>query len=266
MHARYLATAPGGRPRDMTHHRFQTQFSEALVAPLAPNPSKRFAVYRNNVFVGLVEALRARFPAIENAVGTEFFIALARDYASRHQPRSPVMTEYGADFPDFIKACDALRDYPWLHDVARLEMKLTEIYHARDQNPIGASAFAGLTPEALATLRITFIDACAILNSEFPIVTLWQMNSGQIEPAPINDFEPQSALISREDYDVAVQALSHHDAVFLDNLSAGQSLSDAILAAQSLNADFDPQNALSIIISKGLVVSLNSTSPEIAKS
>ena len=165
--------------------------------------------------------------------------------------------DYGDTFPDFIADCDALRDYSWLGDLARLEMIMTNIYHARDQQPIPASAFAGLTPESLASLRITVIDACAILKSRFPLVTLWKMNVGQIEPAPINDLRPEAVLIYRDGYDVAVHALTHDDAKFLDALQAGEDISHAISMAQRINAEFDPHHSLSIVISKGLILAIN---------
>ena len=248
----------------MTHHQFQTQFSEILAAPVSPNLSKRIAVYRNNVFVGLVEALRARYPAIVNAVGIEFFNALARDFAAFHQPRSPVMMDYGSDFPDFIEQCDALQDYPWMSDVARLERGMTEIYHARDQESVSASLFAGLTSQSLATLRVKFIDACALICSKYPLVTLWRMNRGQIEPAPLDDLKPESALVYRENYEVEVKAQSQDEGVFLKAVIDGQNLNDAIETALEHNAAFDPHNVLSFLIGKNLILSLHSEILEVS--
>src|SRR5579864_7312457 len=44
-------------------------------------PERRFAVYRNNVAAGLVEALATRFPVVKRLVGDEFFRAMAHLYA-----------------------------------------------------------------------------------------------------------------------------------------------------------------------------------------
>jgi Putative DNA-binding domain len=43
---------------------------------------RRFAVYRNNVVAGLVDALARRFPVVCRLVGDEFFRAMARVYAT----------------------------------------------------------------------------------------------------------------------------------------------------------------------------------------
>ena len=67
----------------------------------------RFAVYRNNVDVGLTKALAQRFPVAERLVGDEFFAGMARAYVPVQAAASPLMIEYGDDFPDFIAALRA---------------------------------------------------------------------------------------------------------------------------------------------------------------
>jgi len=62
----------------------------------------RFAVYGNNVVVGLMEALQANFPATCRVVGDKFFRAMAREFVMLEPPTSPILLDYGAGFPDFI--------------------------------------------------------------------------------------------------------------------------------------------------------------------
>src|SRR5512139_1905424 len=91
----------------------QRRFAVALLDPALPTPaglvgpdgkpsSMRFAVYRNNVIVGLTQTLKDAFPAVHRIVGSEFFHALARAYVVGALPRSPMLFDYGAGFPDFI--------------------------------------------------------------------------------------------------------------------------------------------------------------------
>jgi hypothetical protein len=76
---------------------FETSFARALLDTAQPIPSGitahnaaiptgRFAVYRNNVVVGLVNALRSRFPVVEKIVGEEFFAAMARVFVLERPP------------------------------------------------------------------------------------------------------------------------------------------------------------------------------------
>src|SRR5918911_1682786 len=87
----------------------QKHFAAALLDRSKPvpdgirsRPERRFAVYRNNVYVSLVAALATRFPVCRALVGDDFFGAMARDFVAAHPPRSPLLMTYGDDFGDFI--------------------------------------------------------------------------------------------------------------------------------------------------------------------
>jgi len=101
-----------------THLDVQDEFADALLSVATPVPSslkgaairradRRFAVYRNNVAVSLVEALGARFPVVKRLVGEEFFRAMAHAFVSREPPLSPLLIHYGETFPAFIEEFDA---------------------------------------------------------------------------------------------------------------------------------------------------------------
>jgi Putative DNA-binding domain len=88
-------------------------FAAALGEPSAPPPAtthgrmgapdaRRFAVYRNNVAVGLIGALEARYPVSRRLAGDDLFRAMARAFVRAHRPRSPVMIAYGGEFPEFV--------------------------------------------------------------------------------------------------------------------------------------------------------------------
>ena len=88
-------------------------FAAALDDPSAATPAmthgrmgapdaRRFAVYRNNVAVGLIGALEARYPVSRRIAGDELFRAMARAFVRAHKPRTPVMIAYGEEFPEFV--------------------------------------------------------------------------------------------------------------------------------------------------------------------
>ena len=65
---------------------------------------KRYNVYRNNVTVSLIDALAAVYPAVQRITGVDFFRAMARFHVRATPPTSPLLFEYGRDFPAFIEA------------------------------------------------------------------------------------------------------------------------------------------------------------------
>src|SRR5277367_5435767 len=87
-----------------------------VVGPNGKGAVKRYNVYRNNVTVSLIDALAAVFPATQRITGVAFFRAMARFHVRATPPRSPLLFEYGHDFPDFIAQYEYARPMPWLPD------------------------------------------------------------------------------------------------------------------------------------------------------
>lgn len=222
-----------------------------LTAHTSREPVKRFAVYRNNVMVGLVNALRARFPATEKIVGAEFFFAMARLFVAAHPPRSKILSDYGDDLPGFIAAFAPAAELRYLPDVARLEAARTRAYHAADAMPISPGALALLDPAKLGEIRVTLHPSLQIVRSRFPVVTIWAMNSGETPLGPIDETQAEDALILRPAYEVFVRGLPAGGAAFLLALSDGATLAAAAEAALAETADFDLTANLAGLIGSG---------------
>jgi len=232
----------------------------AVTSHTARGPQKRFAVYRNNVIVGLVEALRTQFTATENIVGSEFFAAMARVYVSTEPPRSPVLVNYGEGFPGFIEKFEPAAELPYLADVARLEVARTRAYHAADAAPLEPSRWQEIDPSALVGARVVLHPSLQILRSSQPVVTIWSMNAGESEPASIEDCEAEDALIVRPHLNVEVRRLPAGGATFLQALGLGATLGDAAATAAADHPQFDLAANLAGLIGAGLATELHCTS------
>ncbi len=129
---------------------YAAAFAAALINPDHETPAvvtgpsgkaaiKRYNVYRNNVTVSLIEALAAIYPAVQRITGVEFFRAMARSHIRATPPTSPLLFEYGRDFPAFIEQYEYARSMPWLADTARVERAWLDAYHAADAGPLSAA-------------------------------------------------------------------------------------------------------------------------------
>lgn len=238
----------------------EDDFSVALLDPDLPAPSainpahrSRFAIYRNNVALSLVEALATRFPAVRRVVGEDFFTQAARLFVTEHPPTSRMLALYGDGFADFLDRLPACAEVPYLGDLARLEAARTHAYHAADATPLGADTLARLSPDTLGDLRLTLHPAVTIIKSAYPIVTIWAMNSGDRPLAEIEDWQGEAALISRPEFDVEVRASPPGGAAFLTALGEAATLAEAAAAAQACALTFDLALNLSALFSTGLV-------------
>lgn len=227
---------------------------EGLISHASNEPRARFAVYRNNVMVGLVGALEARFPATRRIVGAEFFAAMAHVFATAHPPHSPLMMFYGDTFANFIAGFEPAAEVPYLADVARLEAARTRAYHAADAEPLGPEALANIAQEALSHLHFSLHPSLEIISSAFPIVTIWAMNAGDTELAPVTDWQGEDAIVARPHLDVEVRILPSGGKIFLQNLAAGAPLARAADAAFAGSPEFDLSINLAALFGIGLVV------------
>ncbi len=244
---------------------FQRAFATALLDPellpppgvvshLSTSPRGRFSVYRNNVMVALTGALEARFPASRRIVGAEFFAAMARAFAASSPPRSPVMMVYGDAFPAFIESFEPAASVPYLADVARLEAARTRAYHAADAEPLARERLVEALQGEAETLCFTLHPSIELVSSSHPIVTIWAMNAGETEVAPIEDWQGEEALVSRPCLDVEVRRLPSGAAGFLEALRGGAPLAAAVATALAATPGFDLAENLVTLLGARLVV------------
>ena len=257
------------RPPD--HAATQARFHAALWVPEAPEgfDARRFAVYRNNVQHGLTRALAARFPTVERLLGVESFTAVARVFAATHPPKTPVLLDWGDDFPAFLGGFPPLVKRRWLADVARLEWARGRAYHAADAPVADPAALAVADPGAL---HLRLAPSVIAFSSPWPAVSLWQQNQPDAKPAPRPVSGPVSGPVSEpvsEPVSVparAEQALiarTRGFAVIVEPLHPAQfAVLAALLAGQTLAgaaADTDPAPLLAHLLRHGLIAAIGDT-------
>ena len=242
----------------------QTAFAQALFNPALPtppevtsfngsDPAQRFAVYRNNVMVSLIDGLAAKFPVVEMLVGTDFFRAMAQVFAAQFPPKSKLMALYGDAFPDFIDSFAPAASVPYLADVARLEVARVAAYHAADAPCWRAEDFAALEQESLFDTILVLQPGAQILSSRFAIGSIWATHQSAPDMAAICTDTPEAVLVCRPHLDVEVTLLPPGAAEFLQGLSQQQTISNAADKAFGAAPDFDLGAAFQILINSGVV-------------
>jgi Putative DNA-binding domain len=229
---------------------YTAAFAAALIDPERETPAiiagsagkgavRRYNVYRNNVMVSLIDALAAVYPAVQRITGVDFFRAMARFHVRATPPTSPLLFEYGRDFPAFIERYELAQAMPWLADTARIERAWLDAYHAEDAVSLSAETLAAVAPERLADLVFIAHPATRIVQSTFSALTIFAANRSGEKVGRIDASSPEDALITRPDLDVMVRRLPPGGAVFLLNLMTGQSLGEAAAAALQASPAFD---------------------------
>lgn len=239
----------------------QAAFAQALLDPAQALPDgitsargaadpARFAVYRNNVHVGLTAALAKRFPVIRRLVGEDFFTGMARVYVGLHKPASPLLFRYGDGFPGFIEQFEPARNVVYLADVARIEAAWTDAYHAEDAEPLPIGQLAALANDSLHRARLVTHPAATLVSSPHPAGTIWAAHQADVV-TPVRMQRPETVLVARSAMDVSVHVLPAADVAFVENLFAGLTLGGAAARAAARDASFDFGAALVGLVSIG---------------
>lgn len=219
-----------------------------IVSYRGDNDSKRFAVYRNNVHVGLVAVLAAKYPVCRQLVGEEFFTAMARVYVAGYKPSSPVMIHYAADFSAFIGGFAGARSVPYLADMAALEQAWSVAYNAADETPATLPEILAIDPEDLPDLALKSHPAVGLLQSGHPIGSIWaahQTAGVSVRPGS------EAVLLTRPEADVRVTVIPSADAAFVDALLQGSNIGDAVERTMKDHPEFDFGQAMVGLCSLG---------------
>ncbi|HEY0144608.1 MAG TPA: DNA-binding domain-containing protein [Methylovirgula sp.] len=247
---------------------FAAEFSPALINPERETPDavtgpngklaiKRFNVYRNNVTVSLIDALASIYPAVQRITGVDFFRAMARFHIRATPPHSPLLFEYGRDFPAFIERYQYAQSLPYLGDVARVERAWLDAYHAADASPLAPEALAAVSPERLADVVFIPHPATRIVRSQFSAVTIFAANRTDGPIGLIESAVPEDALITRPDLEVVVRHLPPGGAIFLTHLVAGETLGAAVAATLEIEPSFDIPASISGMIEAGAFTTID---------
>jgi hypothetical protein len=248
----------------------QRKFNAALIDPDLPVPTgvwgrnafgdqARFSVYRNNVAVALREALSARYPVVEKLVGHQFFSLIARAYAMTHRPTTPVLIEYGLDFPSFVAGLEPAKNLPYLYDVARLENAWWLAYHAPDAESSDLSAFATLDPALLTMAHFTIHPSLQLIRSEWPVASIWAAHQADDAPRSPNQWSGECVVVLRAHEGVTLHPTHAAALVFAERLGEGATLICAADDALAIDPAFDAADALVQLAQMGAIVAVHSS-------
>lgn len=237
-------------------------FARALSDPARPVPpgtkgragrpdARRFAVYRNNVAVGLIGAIEARYPVTRRLVGDDFFRAMASAFVAEQKPRSPVLIHYGAGFPDFVERFEPAREVVYLADVGRLENAWVEAYHAAEAPALAPAALGEIDRGDFGAVRFSPHPAARLLRFSHPAASIWAAHQGTGEPRPPERWRAEDALVARPGADVMVRILPPGGYEFARALFAGATLAEAA-EAPALEG-FDPGSHVVGLLEAGAI-------------
>lgn len=229
----------------------------SAIAPGRFAPDQHLQIYRNNVFESLTGALKAVYPVIEHLVGEGFFRFAADSYIRLHPPRSGNLHDFGMHYADFLAGFAPAAGLPYLPDVAHLEWAWHEAFHAADAAPLEARRLADVPAEQQGDLRFTLHPSVRLLNSVYPLLSIWQANQDEAEEQIVDLTQGGTPLlVIRRGLRVETETLTPGEHALLRALAQDATLEAACEAAFTAETAFDLAAALQRGIQGGTLVAL----------
>lgn len=157
---------------------------------------------------GSTSDLASRFPISGKIVGKDYFSAMAQEFLGKHSATSPPHFISGYEFADFVESFYALAEIAFVPDVMRLEAAHSRANSAAAVTPMSIKRLSEVRKNDLADIVFAPHPSLSIVKSEHPVVTIWEMHTGQRAFQSIMDWRGEDALIIRPQRMVEVHRLS----------------------------------------------------------
>lgn len=187
-----------------------------------------FHVYRRSYIVRMTETLGETFEAVWWVLGDDLFHEICRQYIEAQPSSSYDLSDYGHNFPAFLNQMANLKEFPFLHDLARFEWLFKDMYHTPTPDPLPVERIKELSLSE--DFNVHFIEAMRIFESPYSVYKIWCMRKE--DPAEsFADFlwqQPESLMIYKKNKKIYTQRLGSVEAQILLDLQEGHSVAEAL--------------------------------------
>jgi hypothetical protein len=242
---------------------------------------KRFAIYKNTIYVSLINSLRSSFPLTASLLGNNNFKILARDYITAYPPTIPHLIEYGDGLATFIRHYAKIQDdAPSLSQIAHCEYLMNIAYIADNSIPLSAHDLTNLSEESLLSTRLKIRKSTFVsppLN-DYSYHLLLAHKYGTIgdnalsSPPPAlphdggtqddNNNNDNYILIVKTGLSVTIHPFSHAGKIFLSHLIDGLALANATEKILTSFPDINFQELFAHCLTYGCFEKINGNNNE----
>lgn len=220
--------------QQLTREQNRNEFSSHLKPCGNLLPAKQLAIYQNNIRGTLQKTLVQVYPTCRVILGEKYFEQLASYYIHEYPSKHPGLNCYGEWFFLFMKSqCQKrseLYDFSYLSDLALLEWFRQQVYYAAEGSTFYLEGFSQLTEEQQAQ-TIFHVNPCLkLIQSDYPILSLWQINQRVEETQQLIVQKPEICSVYRKHNHVEMANIDINIYSALKLITNGAVLSEIVQA------------------------------------
>lgn len=216
---------------DAVRAEFAGDVSGIVTASRTLTSAERAGVYRGMYLQRLQEALEADYPVIRDWLGELQFVRLATGYVREYPSRSYTLNRLGDHLPAYIAGLPAFEHQGLLHDLARFELAVTEVFDERETPPPSAGEIGQIPEDAWEAVRFEPIAALRLLRFGHPVEGFKEAyRDGLAYPEPAAG--ETRVVVYRRNYRVFWLSLPEPAFALLEALVQGAALGEAVERSQ----------------------------------
>jgi hypothetical protein len=216
------------------------------------DPARRFAIYRNNMFLSLANHLRAIFPVTARLGDERFFAYAAHEFILREPPRASRLVVYGAGFSRFLADFPACRHAPILAEMAGLEWAIHGALASAQRPNLDLAA---LTSAAAFELQ----PSLHFVVSRWPVLDLWAHHGDGRRPL---SRRTSRIAVVRHDDDIRFFELDPARFAFWRSLARRHGIEKAATRALARDAQFNLTEEIIFLFRNRLATGIEPAEPE----
>lgn len=248
---------------DSAERQISSSQLERVVRPSHTMTSaERIGVYHGMYLLRMEEALAIDYPVTRSFLGARSFERLVRQYVERFPSRSYTLNRLGDHLPQFFADRPDWPEAAFLHDLARLELAMTEVFDEQESKPLAAAELEAVPQERWESLRLRPVAAFRLLELKHSVIP-HLLAYHRDEPSPRPRRRASWLALYRRDYSVLRLELTRpeHDLLraLADGAQLGEALGVAVAAMKSSRRQAQVFRWFRTWIAAGLFASLQVT-------
>jgi len=206
------------------------RLSDVVLPSHSMTSAERVGVYHGMHLMRMEEALETDYPVIRYHLGDRQFSHLVREYVQRYPSTSYTLNRLGDHLPQFFLDEPQWHDAAFLHDLARLELAMTEVFDEEESPVLGATELEAVPTEMWDESRLLPVPAFRLLAFKHAVIpNLLAYHEDRPSPGPRR--RATWVVLYRRDYSVLRLELSRAEYDLLKAIVEGAPLGEALATA-----------------------------------
>ncbi len=208
------------------------RIEDVVLPSKALTPVERLGIYHGMYLLRMEEALATDYPGLKHFLGDAAFFDLVRGYVQAHPSRHTSLNRLGDHLPEYVKSARLPRA-AFCHDLARLELAVTEVFDAPETEVLSEDTIAAMPEDAWERVRLEPIAAFRTVALGYPAARYLDAVKASTRRRPRVHKEDTWVVVFRRDYSVYRQELSRPAYELLTDLAIGRTVGEAVHRALS---------------------------------